>query len=135
MENSDNQNEHVNEAINEKGETEIRTMIMSRNVKEGENEVVGVNNAHRITNEAMNAQMDANVVEDIVNEKGEAMNRNQIWVVGERMIGVKTKRVEFFIRVKSKERFYEMKSRAWEIHREEGLRMSIKNAKLKLLNR
>ena len=59
------------------------------------------------------------------------MNRNQHWVVGERIIGVKTKRVEFFIRVKRKERFYEMKSRVWEICREEGLCVSIKNAKLK----
>ena len=106
-------------------------MPTSRNVKGGESEVVGVNDACRITNEVMNVWMDANVVEDIVNKKGEAMNRNQNWVVGERIIGIKTKRVEFFIRVKSKERFYEMKSRVLHVCREEGLCMSIKNAKLK----
>ena len=80
-------------------------MLASRNVKEGESEVVGMNNAHRITNEAMSVWMGTNVVEETVNVKGEAMSRNQNWVVGERIIGVKTKRVEFFIRVKSKERF------------------------------
>ena len=59
------------------------------------------------------------------------MTRNQNWVVGERMIGIKTKRVEFFIRVKSKERLYEMKSKGWEMCREEGLHATIKNTKLK----
>ena len=60
----------------------------------------------------MNAWMKTKMVEDIANEKGEEMTRNQNWVVEERIVGMKTKRVEFFIRVKSNERFYEMKSKA-----------------------
>ena len=111
MGNCDDQKEFANETMCEKGEMETLTMIMSRNVKEGESEVVGINNACRITNEVMSVWVDANVVDDVVNEKGEVMNKNQNWVVGKRIIGIKTKRVEFFIRVKSKERFYEMKSR------------------------
>ena len=107
------------------------TMLASRYFKEGESELVGVNDTHRIMNEVMNAWMDDKMVEDIVNEKGEVMNRNQNWVVGERIVGIKTKKLEFFIRVKSKERFFEMKSRVWEICRDEGLHVSIKNTKLK----
>ena len=131
MENSDNQNEFVNEIINKKRETETKTMIISRNVKEGESEVVGVNNTSRITNEVMNVWMDAKMAEDIVNEKGEVTTRNQNWLVGERIVGIKTKRVKFFIQVKSNERFYEMKSKSWETCREEGLHVTIKNTKLK----
>ena len=44
----------------------------------------------------MNVQMDGHVVEDVVNEKDEIMNRDKNWVVGERIIGSKTKRVEFY---------------------------------------
>ena len=42
-------------------------MLMIWIVKEGESEVVGANNMHRITNEVMNVWMDAMMVEDIVN--------------------------------------------------------------------
>ena len=69
MENSDNPNEHGNEGINKKVEMEIRTMLMSRNVKEGESEVVVVNDVHRMMNEVMNVWMDAKIVEEIANEK------------------------------------------------------------------
>ena len=86
-------------------------MLISQNVKEVESEVVGVNNTHRIINEVMNLWMDGKMVEDIVNEKGEVMTKNQNCVVGERIVGIKTKRVGFFIRVKSRDRFYEMKSK------------------------
>ena len=85
-------------------------MLVSRNIKEGESELDGMNNTCKIINEMMNAWMDGNMVEDIVNEKDETMNRYQKWAIGERIIGSKTKRVEFFIRVTSKEPFYEIKS-------------------------
>ena len=94
---------------------DTKTMLTSQNVKEGESEVVGVNNACRTTNEVMNAWTDAKMVEDIAKDKGEAMSRNKNWVVGERTVGIKTKRVELFIRLKWKEKFYEMKSKAWEM--------------------
>ena len=81
---------------------EIITMLISKKVKEGETEVVGVNNAHRLTNEFMNIWMDSKMVEDVVNEKDEVMNRNKNWVVDESIVGVKKKRVEFFIRVKTR---------------------------------
>ena len=105
MENQENRTEFENETLHRKGKTETITMLVSRNIKEGESEVNGINNTHRIINEIINAWMDGHVVEDIVNEKDEIMNRDQNWVVGERIIGSKTKRVQFFIRVISKESF------------------------------
>ena len=74
--------------------------------------------------------MDSKMVEDIVHEKDEAMNWNQNWVVGERIVGVKKKRVDFFIRVKTRVRFYEMKSKVWDKCVEEGMHITIKNTKL-----
>ena len=131
MENQKNRKESVTETMYGKGKMETLTTLVSRNVKEGESEVDGINSACRIVNEVMNAWMDGYMVEDIVSENDEVMNRNQNWVVRERIIGTKTKRVEFFIRVKSKKRFYDVKSSGWEICREEGSHMSVKNAKLK----
>ena len=78
----------------------------------------------------MNAWMDSKMVEDIVNEKDEVMNRNQNWVIGERIVGVKKKRVDFFIRVKTRVRFYELKSKVWNKCVEEGSHVTIKNAKI-----
>ena len=68
-------------------------MLVSRNIEEGEIEVDGINNTHRIINETMSTLIDGNMVEAIVNEKDEIMNRDYKWVVGERIIGSKTKRV------------------------------------------
>ena len=89
-------------------------MLMSKKVQEGESEVVGVNNTHRLMNEVMNAWMDSKMVEDVANEKDEAITRNQNWVLGERIVGVKKKRVDFFIRVKTRVKCYEMKSKLWD---------------------
>ena len=50
-----------------------------------------------MTNEVINAWMDAKIAEDIVNQKGEVMNRNKNWLVGERIVGVKIKRVDFLL--------------------------------------
>ena len=49
----------------------------------------------------------------------------------ERIVRVKKKRVEFFIRIKTRVQFYEMKSKAWDKCVEEGLHMNVKNTKMK----
>ena len=69
-------------------------------------------------------------MQNAVNEKNEVMNMNQNWVVGERMIGLKKKRVEFFIRVQISSRFYELKSSMWEFFLKEELHVSVKNTKM-----
>ena len=69
--------------------------------KEGESDVVGVNNSHMVINDAMNYWTKKRIVQNIVNEKNEVMNRNKNWAVGERIIGLKNKRVDFFIRVQT----------------------------------
>ena len=71
-------------------------MLASRNITEGESELERINNACRIINEIMNVWIDRHMVDNIVNENEEIMNRDQNWVVGERIIGIKTKRVVFF---------------------------------------
>ena len=48
---------------------EMLTMLVSTKVKEGECEVEGANNTHRVTNEVMNELIDSKMVQDIVNEK------------------------------------------------------------------
>ena len=106
-------------------------MLLSLKVKEGESEDEGVNITHRVTNEVMNDWMESNVVQDIVNEKNKLMNPNQNWVACERKIGVKKKRVEFFIRVKTRVRFYKLKSSAWDECVEERSHASVKNSKMK----
>ena len=93
MENQENRTEFVYETSHRKGKMETLTMLASRNIKKEESEVDGINNVHRIINEMMNVWMDGHVVEDVVNEKGETINRDQNWVVEERIIGIKTKRV------------------------------------------
>ena len=50
----------------------------------------------------------------ILNDKDEVMNIDQNRVAGEIIIGVKSKRVEFFFRVQATVRFYESKSSVWE---------------------
>ena len=52
-------------------------MLVSRKIKEEESEVDGINNACRIINEIMNAWMDRHVVDNIVNESEEIMNRDK----------------------------------------------------------
>ena len=83
----------------------------------------------------MNEQIDTEMAEDTVNKKNDAMNRNQNWVVGKRIIDVKKKRVEFFIRVKTMARFYELKSKAWDKFVGEGWHMTVKNTKIKHVER
>ena len=99
---SDQQGEREHESLKLKENVEIVTMLISKKVKEGDSEVVGVINAHRLTNEVMSVWMVSKTVQEIVNEKDEVMNRNQNWVVGERIVGVKKKRADFFIRVKTR---------------------------------
>ena len=70
------------------------------------------------------------MVQNIVNEKYEVMNRNQKWFVGDGIIGLKKKRVEFFIRVQISSRFYELKSSMWEFFLKEELHVSVKNTKM-----
>ena len=89
-------------------------MLVSNKFKEGESDVEGVNNSNRVINDAMNNCMESRMAQDIVNEKNEFMNRNQNWVVGERIIGVRKKRVEFYIRLKTTSRFYELKTSVWD---------------------
>ena len=79
--------------------------------------------------------MQSMMAQDIVNDKNEVMNRNKNWVVGKRIIGVRIKRVEFFIRVKTTARFYELKSSVWDKFLEEQLCTSINNAKMKHVKR
>ena len=44
----------------------------------------------------MNDWEETRMVQNIVNKKKEVMNRNQNWIVGERIIGVRKKRVDFY---------------------------------------
>ena len=59
------------------------------------------------------------------------MNRNQNWIVGKQFVGVRKKRVQFFIRVKIRARFCELKSSAWDKFLEEGSRTNTNNTKTK----
>ena len=77
----------------------------------------------------MNEWIDTKMAQDMLNENNDTMNRNQNWVVGERITGIKTKRVEFFIRAKTRVRFYELKSKAWDKCVEEGLHVTVKTNK------
>ena len=70
---------------------ETLTMLISMKVKEGESEVEGVNDTCRVMNHVMNDWMELNMVQEIVNENNEVMNRNQNWVVDERIIGGRKK--------------------------------------------
>ena len=62
------------------------------------------------------------------------MKLNKNWVVSERIVGVK-KIIEFFIRAKTRIRFCELKSRAWDKCVEEGLHGTVKNVKMKYAKR
>ena len=70
---------------------------MSNNVKGDVSNVIGVTNAHRIINDAINDWTDKCMVSNEVNNKNEAMNRDQKWAVGEIVVGVINKRVEFLL--------------------------------------
>ena len=72
---------------------EMLTILISMKVKDGESEVEGLNNAHRLTNEVVNEWIDLKMAQDMVNKKNDAMNLNQNWIVGER-IRVKVKGME-----------------------------------------
>ena len=54
MENQENRKQFVTETLCKKGKMETLKILVSRNVKEGESKVEGINNASRITNEVMN---------------------------------------------------------------------------------
>ena len=48
----------------------------------------------------MNDWLETRIVQNVANENNEIMNRNQNWVVGERTIGVRKKRIYFFFECK-----------------------------------
>ena len=66
-------------------------MLTSMKVKDGDSEVEGVNNEHRLANEVMNEWIDTKMVQDVVNENNDAMNHDQNRLVSKRMIDVKRK--------------------------------------------
>ena len=105
MENQGNSLEFVNGTLHRKEKTATITMLVSRNTQEGENKLEGINNAHRSINEIMNAWKDRHMVENMMNEKEEIMNRDQNWVIGERIIGIKNKRVDFFYQSNKQRKF------------------------------
>ena len=59
------------------------------------------------------------------------MNRDQNWVTGERIVGLKSNRVEFFIRAQTASRFYELKYSAWDKCLTEEVHVSVKSTKFK----
>ena len=61
------------------------------------------------------------------------MNINQNWGVGERIVGLKNKRVELFIRVPTTSRLYELKSSVWDKFLKEEFHVCTKNTKLNIL--
>ena len=85
---------------------ETLTIFVSKKIKVGVSDAVIATNSHRDIDDTMNDWIDEGMAMSIVNDKKEVMNRDQKWVVGERNIGGKSKRVEFFIRVQATVRFY-----------------------------
>ena len=63
------------------------------------------------------------------------MNRNQNWVAGERIVIVRKKRVDLFVRSKNRASFYELKSSACGKFLEEGSCANMKNTKMKHVKR
>ena len=127
--------EHQNEILYAKGNMETITIFVSKKIKEGVRDVVGVTNSYRVVNDIMNDWIEKRMVTNIVNDKDEVMTRDQNWVVGERIMGGKNKRVEFFIRVQTTARFYELKSSVWDKCVKEEVYLSIKNTKMKHVKR
>ena len=89
-------------------------MLVSKKFKEVESDIEGVNNSYKVINDVMNDWMESRMVQNVVNEKNEIMNINQNCLIIEKIIGVRNKRVEFFIRLKTTSRFYELKSSVWD---------------------
>ena len=135
MENCDRQSEYENELTKVKERTEILTILISNKFKEGESDIEGINNLHRVINDAMNDWIASKMTQSIENERNEVMNRNQNWVEGKRIIGVRKKRAQFFIRVKTTARFYELKSSVLDKFLKEELYTNTKNAKMKHVKR
>ena len=67
---------------------------MSKIFKEGENDAVRVTNSYRVINDIMNDWIETRMVQNTPSEENEVMNRDQNWVLGEIIIGLKRKRVE-----------------------------------------
>ena len=105
-------------------------MLISMKIKDGGSEVEGVNEACRLLNEVMNEWIDTKIVQDMLNENNDMTNRNKNWLVGKITIGFK-KRVEFFIRVNARVRFYDLKSKEWDKCVEKALHTTVKNTKMK----
>ena len=95
MENSDQMSEQKNETTKAKGKMGILTMLVSKKFKEGESDIEGVSDSCRVTNDVMNDWIESRMAQNIANEKNEVMIRNQNWVFGERIIGLRKKRIEF----------------------------------------
>ena len=98
-------------------------------VIDGDSEVEAVNNVCMLIYEVMNKWIVTKMTQDIAKENNDATNLNKNWVVRKIIIGVKKKRVELFIRAKTRVRFYKLKSKVWEKCVEEGLHATVKNKK------
>ena len=60
------------------------------------------------------------------NDHHKVMNSDKNWVVGERIIGEKIKRIEFFIKTQATVRFYELKSSVWDKCLRDEVHISVK---------
>ena len=61
-------------------------------------DVLGLMNSYRVVNDIMNDWIDKRMVIKGSNDRHEVMNSDKHWVVGERIVGEKIKRVEFLIK-------------------------------------
>ena len=91
----------------------IRNFVSNR-FKDGESDVVGVTNSQRVINYMMNDWIETRMVQNVLSENNVVMNRDKNWVLGERIIGLKSKRVELFIRAQTVARFYGLNYSVWD---------------------
>ena len=98
-------------------------------------DVLGLMNSYRVVNDIMIDWIDKRMVINIVNNHHEVMNNDKSWVVGERIIGEKIKRIEFCIKTQATVRFYELKSSVWDKCLRDEVFISLKNNKMKHLKR
>ena len=71
---------------------ETATILVSKKFKEGESDVAGVNNSFRVINDVMQKGW----YKMQLMKRTRIVDRNQNWVVGERIIGLKNERVDFY---------------------------------------
>ena len=102
--------EYQNEKLQAKCNVETIIIFVHKKFKEGQSDVVGVLNSCRVINDMMNDWIETRIVQNIVNEKNEVINRDQNWAARGRIIGLKSKRAELCTRTQNASRFYELKS-------------------------